>query len=199
MLGAAYQLPQGLGFGVQGGYLAFFQNVSGRSGTISGPGLIASDHGTLADKLTFAGLLVGGTFSYHHGDDWPYTLRIGVGAYLSSVTDSRTGDFTTTASRDPPPNTAYSVAYSESHGAPYLYAAPEARIGRRFGDHLEVSAGVQLFVLAALSQPQWQDQTQVLAGPAFHQGEGLGGFGKQTLSGSFVLLFAPGLGARYEF
>jgi len=199
MLGAAYELPQGLGFGVQGGYLAFAQNVDNRPGQISGSGLIATDRGTLKDKLTFTGLLVGGTFFYHFGETWPLTLRIGVGAYLSTVTDSRTGDFTTSASKDPPPNTPYSVSASESHGAPYLYAAPEVRFGRRLGDHFEVNAGVQLLVLAALSQPKWLDQQSVLAGPAGHQGEGLGGFGQQTLSGAFVFVLAPGLGARYEF
>ena len=202
MLGVAYQLPQGLGFGIQGGYLAFKQNVSDHPGAITGTGLIpgANDLGTLKDTLSFAGLLVGGTFFYHFGDAWPVTLRLGVGAYLPSVNDSRTGDFATTVSKDPPPNTAYSVAYSQSHFSPYLYAAPEVRFGRRLGDHFELNVGVQLLVLAALARPQWLDgDTQVLAGPPGHQGDGLGGFGTESLSGSVVLILAPGIGARYEF
>jgi hypothetical protein len=200
ILGGAYQLPQGFGVGLQGGYLAFVHNLARRPGSISGPGLIATDYGTLEDKLTFAGLLLGGTFYYQVGDSWPIMVRLGAGAYLSTVTDVRSGNFVTTASRQPPPNTPYSVPdTTESHGAPYLYFAPEFRVGRRLFEQFEVNAGVQVFALVGLPQPSWTDQNPVLAGPAGQQGEGLGGFGKQTLSGSLVFVVAPGIGARYEF
>jgi hypothetical protein len=201
VVGVSYQLPQGLGFGVQGGYLAFAQSVEGRPATISGPELIpgASDHGTLNDRLTLQGLLLGGSVFYRIGDAWPLTLSVGIGAYLSSVSDERTGDFKTTVSRDVPPGTPYSVNLSESHGGTFLYASPEVRFGRRLGDHLELSAGVTLLVMAALSQPGWTDESEVRAGPPGKQGDGLGVFGAQTLTGAFVLAVAPGFGARYEF
>lgn len=200
LAGVAYQLPQGLGFGVQGGYLAFVQNVTGRAGTLSGQVARGIDPGTMDDKLTFAGLLVGGQVYDRFGDDWPLMLRLGVGVYLPTVHDARNGTFTTQGSTDPPPGTAYSVTASESHGAPYVYAAPEVRIGRRLGEHFEVDAGLQLLLLVALSPPQWKDgEGQVLEGPAGHQGDGLGGFGTQSLSGSLVPVLAPGVGGRYEF
>ena len=105
----------------------------------------------------------------------------------------------TSASKDPPPNTPYSVTASESHGASYVYAAPEIRLARRVGDRLELSAGLQLVVLAAVSSPSWTDQKEVHAGPVDHQGDGEGVFGKLALSGSFIFLVAPGVGARYAF
>lgn len=198
LIGAGYQLPQGLGFGVQGGYLGFAETVQGRPAQIVGPQLRSSDSGTLRDRISAGGLLLGASVSYHRGETWPLTLRLGVGAYLSTLRDDRSGDFTTSAGANPP-NAPYSVSLSESHAATYLYAAPEARIGRRFGDHLELSLGVALFVLTALSQPSWTDEKLVLAAPAGHQGDGLGRFGTQTLTGAFVFAVAPGLAARYEF
>jgi hypothetical protein len=118
------------------------------------------------------------------------------------VKDDRKGTFTTSAAGKPA-NTSYPVDTSESHGATHLYAAPEVRFGRRFGEHFEINVGVTLRVLAALSQPSWQDVNQTLEGPANASGDGLGGFNAggtpQTLSGPFVFDAEPGLGARYTF
>jgi PEGA domain-containing protein len=199
MAGAAYQLPNGLGFGVEGGYLGFVRSLDNRPAVISGPTVIAASPGTVTDQLTFKGVVLGGSFYYQRGDRWPITLRIGVGVVPSTVSDVRSGTFRTVASTHPPPNTPYAVTAAESDDTTYLYAAPEVRFGRRLGEHLEFYAGVQLFVLATPSQPSWMDHDTILAGPAGHQGDGQGTFGVQTLSGEVVLVLAPGLGARYEF
>jgi hypothetical protein len=82
----------------------------------------------------------------------------------------------------------------------FLYAAPELRFGGRFGDHFEISVGVAVRVFATVSQPSWQDVNPVTQGPPGGQGgDGEGGFGKQTMIGSFVFDAEPGIGMRYSF
>jgi hypothetical protein len=82
----------------------------------------------------------------------------------------------------------------------YGYVAPEIRIGRRFGDHVEVDVGVELLLLAALSRPTWQDDTKVkTSGSPTSQGDGYGTFGGDTLLGGILVGATPSLAARYAF
>jgi hypothetical protein len=194
VLHAAYELGTGLGFSVDGGYLAELTTSSDRPATVS-PRSRPTNNGTATDKLRLSGLTLGGSAFFHRGESWPLTLRLGVGVLLGAVHDARSGTFTNSL------GASYTANVAESDAATYLYAAPEVRIGRRFGDHFELSFGVEAIVLAALSPPRWADTNQVLTtpDPATSQGDGLGGFGAQTLAGSIVVIFAPGLGARYEF
>jgi hypothetical protein len=187
VLHAAYQLPIGVGFGIDGGYLAFSSSLSGRIAQLMpiGQGL---DNGTVDDKLSSRGLVIGGSAFYHLGETWPLTLRLGIGAYLANVRDQRTGDFTD--SKGGP----FRVNYTDAPSAAYFYVAPEVRFGRRFGDHLELTVGVELRILTALSQAAWSDAGGI---PAGHDGEG--GFSAQTFAGSVLIIVAPGLGVRYDF
>jgi hypothetical protein len=198
LLSAAYHSPQGLGAGFEVGYLGFVQTMVGRSAKIGGATLGASDDGTANDRIAASGLLLGGALLYRRGDVWPFTVRVAVGAYVSSVTDEREGIFRTSA-QGHPADAAYSVGLSESHPTTFFYAAPEVRVARRLGDHFELDAGVKLIVLAAASAPAWTDQTGVHAGPVGTQGDGLGKFGTQTLTSSILIVLAPGVGARFDF
>ncbi len=157
----AYQLPQGLGAGVEGGALGIGQFIDRRGAQIVGPALLATDNGIANDVLTMNGLLLGGSLFYRRGEAWAVTLRLAVGAYLSTVTDVRNGRFITSAETRSEP---YAVGALESHAATYLYVAPEVRLGRRFGDHWEISAGVQVTGLVIPHAPAWSDQTLVLRG-----------------------------------
>jgi hypothetical protein len=204
VLRAEYQFPQGFfGLGLEGGYLAFSESLSNRAATLSSV-RSTTDYGTVDDKIDLAGLLAGLTAYYRLGDVWPLTFRFGLGVFLAPrASDDRSGSFTT-SSQGRPPNAAYSVAASESHTAVFLYAAPEVRFGRRIGNHLEVSVGATLRVLAAAAQPSWQDSHPLPEGPPNTQGDGQGGFNPpnrppQTMTGSFLLAIEPGLGFRYAF
>jgi hypothetical protein len=197
-LTVAYELPWGFGAGVFGGYLAMRDKLSHRSAEITGPQLIASEKGTLNDTINLSGLLAGATLFYERGDSWPVTLRLGFGAFVATANDDRAGQFTTSAMANPP-STSYSVSASESHGATYLFAAPGLRFARRIGAHLELGANVDVFILRALTQPSWTDEKQILAAPIGKSGDGLGGFGVQTLTAGFLFVVAPGFSARYEF
>jgi hypothetical protein len=199
LLHAEYVLAQGFGFGLEGGYDAFSVSYSNRPTSLSALNT-PQDNGNANDKVNFGGLLIGLSALYRIGDTWPVTLRFGIGAYLASVKDTRTGSFTTSAATNPPKETYTTPAFSESSSGTFLYAAPELRFGRRFGEHFEINVGVVLRVLATVSQPAWNDGSQLtIEGPTGGQGDGLGGYGKQNLTGPFVFAAEPGLGARYTF
>ena len=196
---AAYQFPQGAGFGVDGGYLTLTQSLSRRAATLAN-GRFAqgvTETGTVSDRLELGGLTVGASAYYRLGDPWTITLRLGVGAFLASASDARTGEFETSPMGNPA-NTSYALAVSQSGSATYVYAAPEVRIGRRLGTRLEISLGVEAHMLLGLSVPSWNAGTLVQTGPSGTQGDGLGAFPSQTLAGSFAIAVMPGVGLRYE-
>jgi hypothetical protein len=112
---------------------------------------------------------------------------------LASTSDARSGTFTNSTGE------VYSVSLRESPAASYVYVAPELRLGRRFGKHFELNAGVEVLLMAALSQPKWTDRNAVVTGPPPGRGDGQGSFGEQSIAGSLLVFVAPGLGARYDF
>src|SRR5262249_6761104 len=127
------------------------------------------------------------------GDRWTWTVRLGAGVLLGTMRDERSGTFYS----DPNGKvggTIYSLPpMSESPAARFAYASPEVRIGRRFGS-LELSVGVPVFVLVALTQPAWHDENDAAV-----KSLGLGFFGEQTVTGRLLLDVAPGLGVAYAF
>src|SRR5205085_8683001 len=177
----------GLSFGIDAGLLALSAGTSARPTEVQTLNL-GPNSGTVDDSLYLRGFRVGPSVGYRFGEDLPMTLRLGLGVFLGSVGDARTGSFTSSASA------RYDVSVSESANATYLYAAPEARIGKSFGDHFELNAGVTVLVLAALERPHWQDEQPVVAAR-----DGLATFGSQSTVGAFVLAIVPGIGARYAF
>jgi hypothetical protein len=186
-----YELPSGLAFGIDAGYLYLARNVDGRD-TVLHPVGKAVAPGTANDKLSLKGLLVGGSAMLHRntfGEKLPLTLRIGVGALLANETDRRSGDFT------PAGGTPITVDTAKtSVDVPHLYIAPEVRVGYRLGEHFEVSAGVEVMVLVALKDARWDTTNAVVLG-----NQGLAGYDNQTLFGTTLLLVNPGVGARFDF
>lgn len=114
---------------------------------------------------------------------------------LGQLADTRSGsNFTTTAPSKPP--TTYNVPAIAANPVPaatYVYLAPEVRVGMRFANHFEVSAGIEALILKSVKQPVWPDP-QVATST-----DGVGVFGAQVLAGSTIFVLVPGLGARYDF
>ena len=178
-----YETPSGLGIGLDVGYLLLQQDLSGRDATlrpVGKPAVVANAN----DALTFRGLLVGGAAHLHRGEKLTYLFRLGLGAFVASASDTRSGDLA---------------------GAPleqrrtqadlvYLYAAPEARIGYRLGARFEISAGVEAMFMVGTSQPRWDANKSVVAGA-----QGLALYDPLTLFGGTVFLLNPGLAARFDF
>lgn len=186
-----YELPSGLAFGIDGGYMYLARDVDGRDAVLHPVGKAVAP-GTANDKLSLKGLLVGGSAMLHRntfGEKVPLTLRVGVGALLANETDRRSGEFTPVGGTPVMVDTA-----KTSVDAPHLYIAPEVRVGYRLGDHFELSAGVEVMVLVALKDARWDPTSAVVLG-----NQGLAGYDNQSLFGTTLLLVNPGVGARFDF
>ncbi len=194
-----YQLGSGLGFAVDAGYLSLSGSVTNRAVALHPMGLADND-GTATDHLKLSGLMLGPSAQFQHGEKFPFVVRLGVGALVGSLQDERSGTATTiarTVAGNNVPAQTYSFDVSESPKASYLYIAPEVRTGIRLGDHVELSAGVRVLVLVALSQPKWGDENPVTPGGQFAVGQLR--FGSQAVGSSTVFLVSPGGALRYDF
>lgn len=186
-----YELPTGLGFGIDAGYMYLARTVDGRDTFIRPVGKPDAP-GTANDKLSLKGLLVGASASLHRttfGEQMPLLLRVGLGAFLANATDRRAGDFTPAGGAPIAVDTA-----KTSIDVPYLYIAPEVRLGYRIGERLELSAGVEAMLMVGLKQARWEQANGVVLG-----NQGLAGYDPQTIFGSTLLLVNPGVGARFDF
>ena len=186
-----YELPTGLGFSLDAGYMYLARTVDNRE-TVIRPVGKPEARGTASDKLSLKGVLVGGSVHLHRntfGEKLPLLLRVGLGALLANANDRRSGEFT------PAGGTPISVDTTRtSTDVPYLYIAPEVRVGYRIGDRLELSAGLELMVLVGLKPARWDQNNAVVLG-----NQGLAGYDSQTLAGSTLFLVNPGVGARFDF
>lgn len=186
-----YELPSGLGFSLDAGYLYLARDVTGRDEVIRPVGKPEA-RGKADDLLSLKGLVVGGSASLHRstfGEKMPLLLRVGVGTFLANATDRRSGTFTPAGGAPTPVGAARS-----SVDVPYLYLAPEVRLGYRLGDHVEVTAGVELMVLVGLDSARWDKGTGTVLG-----NQGLAGYDDKTVFGGTILLVNPGVGARFDF
>jgi hypothetical protein len=191
-LHAIYQLRSGFGFGFDAGSLSLAGATHGRPTVLHATG--ANDTGTVDDSLRLDGVTIGASVLYREGVSIPFTVRFGMGVLFGSFRDDRTGNFTSSS------HDTYAVNVSESSSPKFVYGALEGRVGWQVDAHLELNVGVALMLLAALDSPKWQDQQSVhTASDPNAPGDGPGYFGTQTLLGSTIVVFAPGIGARYEF
>ena len=194
VLHAGYELTSGLGLGVDVGYLTFLAEANGRSAQLLPLGR-AVNQGTLNDHIRASSLTLGGAIFFHHGEAWPVLLRLGLGVALASLGDARTGTFTNSAGE------SYAVDVKETPSTTFLYAAPELRLGRRLGEHFEISLGVEAMLLAATKVPRWTDASPVLTAPpsGAARGDGFARFGSSSLTSAIVVVVTPGVGLTYSF
>ncbi|MBX3190368.1 MAG: PEGA domain-containing protein [Labilithrix sp.] len=186
-----YELRSGVGFGLAAGYLYLARTVEDRPSVLRPVGKPEAP-GTADDRLSLKGLLIGASAHLHRntfGEKVPLLLRVGVGALLANVNDRRSGDFTVPGGASIPVVTART-----SVDVPYLYLAPEARVGYRIADRIELTAGVEVMVMVALEEARWEPQNAVILG-----NQGLAGYDSGTIFGSTLLLVNPGVGARFDF
>lgn len=202
MLHGGYQFGSGIGVGIGAGYLSVSQSTTGRATRLLPRGLDPNP-GVADDTLTLRGLLVGGAASLHLGETFPLLIRLGAGGLFGSLTDRRSGSFSTVertvsdgnGGTTVLPATPYETGeLEESPSATYLFVAPELRAGLRLGDHVEIGAHLGAYILIGISRPTWADERFVATG-----NDGAAVFGEQELTAGTILVLAPGLGARFDF
>jgi hypothetical protein len=186
-----YELPSGVGFSLDAGYMYLARTIDDRQ-TVIRPVGKAEARGIASDRVSLKGLLVGGSAHLHRstiGEKMPLLLRVGLGALLANANDRRSGTFTPAGGAPIAVDTARTSA-----DVPYLYIAPEVRVGYRIANRLEISAGVEVMVLVGLKAARWDPNNGVVLGD-----QGLAGYDNQTLVGSTLFLVNPGVGARFDF
>lgn len=184
-LHAGYQRGSGLGFGLAAGYLIATQSVTHRSTQLvpfATNGQPPPQSGLADDTLRVSAFLGGGSLSYHTGDRVPVLVRLGVGALVGQVRDERRGTF----------NGAKSTV-NDFESITAFYFDPEVRVGIRLADHIDVSLGVQVPLLLALSQPTWKQSIEVSAGK-----DGIGTYRAEPTVGQYVFGFVPSASFRYD-
>jgi hypothetical protein len=183
-----YELANRFGFGVQAGYLNVQQQTTGREAELRIVGRAPSS-GTANDSVKVRGLMVGGFASYTLGDRFPVRLRLGMGAVIGAVSDTRTGSFRTTEL-----DARYDIGpVIQVHSMVWFYVNPEVRVGFKIGEHLELGAGVSIPLLVAPQPAQWTESWGINA-----FSDGWGSFERQDLTSGIVFAIAPGISARYE-
>jgi hypothetical protein len=186
-LHAGYELASGIGFGITLGGLMVSQSYDGRPKSVTPRGEATLD-GTVDESLRLRGALLGGHAGLHLGDRFPGLIRLGVGALVGSAADERSGTFADAAG-----NRFASGILEHSDSATFLYIAPEARFGYRFANRFEVSAGIAGYVLVGLGAAEWENDQ------LFAAGNGAASFETEELTGSVIVVLAPGLGFRADF
>lgn len=188
-----YRFPSGFMLGIDAGYLMLVQGLGDRATTVTPTGL-AANPGTVDDAFRLQGAVVGAFAGIRVGDRFALTFRLGADVLLGTVSDHRSGTFTTIA-RPKNPATPYSINVAQALSLNALSIAPDVRFGVKVVEHLELSVGVEAMILVAFSQPTWdQDKGKVLAAT-----DGEARFASETLTGKAMVVVVPGLGARYEF
>ncbi len=189
-LRTGYELSGGFGAGLTLGYLFDAETSRGRTAQLFPVGS-SPDAGTLSDTVALhRGGLGGAWIGLTVGDRFPLHLRLGGGVAFATVTDTRSGTFTS-ASGGPP----FAVGPVTSSNLTFFgYAAPDIRAGIRLGKHFEIGAGAEALFLFPLSRPAWDPTHPVNAGP-----DGIGTFPSEQLLSRMLFAIAPGLTLRYDF
>jgi len=182
-----YELPSGLGFGIDAGYMYITRDVSAREELLRPVGKPEA-RGTANDTLSLRGLLVGASAHLHKGEKITFLGRLGIGAFFANATDQRAGTFTTQA------GPIDVLTARTAADVSYLYVAPEARVGYRLAPHVEVNAGIDLMLMVALAEARWNRENGVVLG-----NQGFAAYGETTFFGSTLFLVNPGVGARFDF
>jgi len=187
---AAYELGNGVGFGLELGYLLAAQDVSARTANVVPNGLADQPNvGTSDEALRLQGFMAGANLGYHVGEEYPFVIGTGAGVLIGRLRNERTGSY---ADRSGELYTTFPVA--DFSTVTYFYVDPGIRAGVRFGGHWELTGSVQALMLIALSQPKFDNTIAVAAGS-----DGIGTYEDESSMGTFVLAGAPGANLRYDW
>jgi hypothetical protein len=188
LLRAGVELRSGLGLGLTAGALAADQRTTGRPAAIAPVGLSPTP-GTVDDTRKLRAFVGGAWAGFTLGERAVLRLRLGAGALVGSLGDSRTGHFQPSAAP------AYSIGpVGDAPRAAFVYVEPELRAGLRVSQHVELTAAVSALVLVDVAHPTWD-----AAHPVNAASDGVAFFAQETLASPVSVAIVPGVAARYEF
>lgn len=184
-----WRTASGFGLAMTGGALRLVQETTTRAGELLPAGKPANT-GKIDDRLVLRGVTFGLAGSYRSGRRrFPVTARLGAGALLGELVDTRSGTFRSSE------GTSYdSGVLSDSPAARYVYVTPEVRGGVYLTEHLSVEAGIQAILLFAVTQPRWTNDRALLAAE-----DGPTSFPNGALTAKWMLVLSPGAAVRYDF
>ena len=185
----SYELGNGVGFGIELGYLLASQDVTERQAELVPNGLGEANVGATDESLRLQGFMAGARLGYHIGEEYPFVIGTGAGVLIGELRNERSGTF---MNRNGDSYTTFPVAHFT--GATYFYIDPGVRVGVRFAEHWELTGQVQAVMLIALSQPKFDNTIQIAA-----NSDGIGTYRDETTMGSFVIAVAPGANLRYDY
>lgn len=207
-----YELGVGLGFTVDLGYAYARQTITGRTTTLRPlpVGSSPAEQGQADDHLVAQGATLGARIFFHRGSRLRWTLGVGGGLWLATVSDRRSGRFTTTVSVRPNGTPGQPATYDlpeveQSSGAQFAYIAPELRVGLALAKHTELSLGVEAWAALALKAPRWDPLGSRVVTGTCRSGassecvtDGLGVFDNDKLTGAAFFFLVPGVAIRHE-
>jgi hypothetical protein len=185
-----WQTASGFGVAITAGTLRLVQETTSRSGELVPVGK-AANPGKIDDRLVLHGVTLGLAGSWRFGPHRrvPLLVRLGAGALLGELVDTRAGTFRTSK------GTAYDPGVLvDAPAARYVHVTPEVRAGVRLTDQLSIEAGLSAMVLFAVTQPRWTNDRALLAGE-----DGLTSYAGEALTSKVMLVLQPGAGVRWDF
>lgn len=209
-----YELGWGLGFGGELGYAALRQTAKDRVDALRPlpVGANADNPGLSDDAIAVYGPVVGASASYRTSGKLRFRFRLGVGAWLGSATDERSGNYNTAVGLRADGSRAGAVQYSATTAqtlpATFLYARPEVRAGYKLSEKIELGLGVEILALFALNRPRWEPTAQrVVTGNCATPGvaaqicatDGLAVYDTRSFTAPSFFVASPTLSFRYEF
>lgn len=190
-----YELGNGFGFGISLGYLFAFQNVDKRPTQLfpySRDNVPGPQDGNATDYLQLSSFLGGVHLSYRFGETIPVLLRASGGVMVGQLRDERSGTFT--SSKETGSQQFEAAAVADRQMAVYGFVDLEPKVGYRIGKDMDLSLGVQVLLLAAITQPRWTKTIETNAGA-----DGRGTYADDPIFGELVFGVAPTASFRYYF
>jgi hypothetical protein len=196
---AGHEWPSRLAVGLSLGWLRVLRTASHTSAVrpvdLRDPPELGPVPVTFEGALSLEGLCGGAWVGVSLGTVVQTSFRLGGGAMIGVVSDSRTG-----RSAEGGAATAMRGTAFERHAIHGFYLAPEVRVGVLLGRHVTLSAGLELL---ALFQPQPARWGASRAHPVvLSRAEGrfeYGTFGADRVMTPIQLVFAPGVSAHHDF
>jgi hypothetical protein len=150
------------------------------------------------DRIALQGALAGGWGGFTFGSSFLVQLRLGLGAFLGTVSDTRS------AGSNIPDTWSMRGETTQEHPVRAAYLASEIRFGWTVRPHVTLNAGVSLMGMYMFSPPTWDASGTHLvvledqAGATNYGRFGAPDAAPERILSTLEIAILPGLGLRYD-